>query len=832
MSSDTPPSTFTALNVLQYNCAQCGNGVPASRVHPENERQFCCHGCENAYAMLHDEAHVRSRLEEAPNDSESDSTHPFAYMDHPAFQKRYINSTSMTNVVSCRLLLENMHCASCVLTIEKLHQFLPGVVDVRAQLSEGTALIVYQPESIPLSRIAQALHDLGYAPHPYEVDEAELKEKHELRRRVIDLGISGACAGNTMLIAVAMYAGFFSGMSAEFQILFRWTSVLLASISLFGPGAVFFQNAWRAIRTMTPHMDLPVAVGLTAGAVMGTINTLLQRGEVYFDSITVLIFLLLVGRFIQYRQQRRSIRQVSLLKALTPQSARRIIGEPAERKIEVVPVEAISVGNVLQVRVGDVVPADGVVIQGASLLDRSILTGESVGVPVKQGEQIAAGTTNLSAPLLIEVTHIAEQTKVAEIARLVEAGIRGKTPIVQLANAIGGYFVVIVLSLALITFCLWINSGVETAVNNAMALLVVACPCALGLATPLTIAIAQGRAAREKILIKSGDVFERIQKPGDLWLDKTGTLTVGRPRLHDWTGDESLMPAVIELERGSLHPIAETLIRELTATTKTTSKEIVLSEITTVPGIGLHALHAGERVGIGSEKLVEALSANMAPTFASKLAEYHNSGWTGLVVIKGDDVVAVCAVGDSIRHDSASTVASLKQQGWRVGILSGDHQTVVSRVAAQLGIEAQRAIGEVTPEQKLERIRERGSVHETVMVGDGVNDSAALAAASVGIAVHGGATVSLEAADVYVNRPGLSPILNLFRGVKQTLRTVHLNFAVSLGYNLLAASLAMAGMIHPILAAVLMPISSLSVLAIAAANPAFRGSGDSQGASS
>ncbi len=780
---------------------------------------FCCHGCETAYLILQDDDELRKTLQERQQHSNRDLD--YTSMDHDAFKTRYVRSLSPERR-QIRLLLEGIYCSSCVFAIEKLSQYLEGVISSRVNLTSSTVTIEWNSDLVSLSMIAQTLHRLGYPPHPADDDRFAEIGRAENRKRLINLAVAGACAGNAMMIAFALYSGVFSGMAAEYLHLFRWTSLIVATVSLCGPGSLFFRTAWSALKTRTSHMDVPVAVGLLAGYGLGLANTVLGRGEIYFDSISVLVFLLLVGRYLQFWQQRKAVHQISLLKALTPQYARRIKHDHEGQQVtESIPLDAIEIGDVLEVRAGDLIPVDGVVSSGNSSIDCSILTGESIGVPVTVGDHVSAGTTNLLSPLVIQAKCLVAHSRLSEIASLVEAGIQSKTPIVQFANAIGGYFVVIVLLLAGLTFAGWATFSLELAINHAMTLLIVACPCALGLATPFTIAIAQARAARQQILVKSGDVFEHLQQPGTVWLDKTGTITEGKISVVEYQGETELIPAILAIEKQVVHPIANALLRDLVSTGELSETDHV-EEVNTLPGYGVCGRINGATIAVGSEKLIEKMTLSISEPFKKQLNRYHQSGLTGIVIAVDGTVQAICAISDQIRPDASIAIEQLKSAGWKVGILSGDHVEVVNKVGKQLGIPEEMTFSQISPEQKLEIVKESSKQETTIMVGDGVNDSASLAAASVGIAVHGGAAVSLQAADVYINRPGLLGITALMQGAKKTVRTIRLNFAVSLSYNIIAAGLAMSGMINPIIAAILMPLSSLSVLTIAFLNPAFR----------
>lgn len=800
----------------QGTCIHCHLPVPTSR-QTDEQPWFCCAGCEVAYAILQD---MDACLLEELNQSESVSSSDLSYeeMDHPHFRELYAREVE-PGLFRIRFHLEGMHCASCVFVIEKLPGFMPGVLSARVNLSTSSVDLIWDSTVVALSEIARTLDRLGYCPHPPQNNDAERIFKLENRKHLIRLGIAGACAGNVMLIAFALYAGMFTGMSAEHLNLFRWTSAALAMVAIFWPGQVFFKGAFSAIRTRTPHIDLPVALGITIGGVAGVINSIRGTGEIYFDSLTVLIFLLLVGRYIQFRQQHQALSHLSLLKSITPRSARLI----SHDEILTVPIEVLKPGDQVEVRAGDVIPADGTVFAGGSSVDESILTGESRPRMTQVGDVVTAGTVNLAAPLRIDIQDVGEKTRIGRLMNLVEQGVSSKLPLIELANRIAGIFVVTVILLAVLCFGLWWSSGVKIAVSNSISLLIVTCPCALGLATPLALAVAQGKAAKRAILINSGDVMERLATPGFLWLDKTGTLTYGKMQVYASSGDQSFLPHIRALEKQVVHPIATAITNYIDQQLESDHFDHPpLQEIDYTPGLGIRGKAGGHQISIGSEAYIAKQGGAISAEFQHIMHAYRQRGLTAVLVEVNERVVSVFGIGDELRADACSTIQELKNRGWSIGILSGDHPEIVSQIADCIGVAPEFVHAAVRPEEKLKIIQESTRRGTTVMVADGVNDSAALAAASVGIAVHGGAEASLQAAAVYLNRPGLAPLKELIDGARMTNRVIYRNLGISLVYNVFAAGLALGGMINPLVAALLMPVSSLTVLILSFVNRAFQ----------
>ena len=817
---DAEPATVRPGEAVE--CAHCALPVPPGLIAVERDRQFCCHGCEAAYELIHgtDLAGYYAICEQLdthpPQAVElSDSCEEF---DHPAFIERHVRMLP-DGRCEARLLVDGIHCAACVWLLEKLPRLLPGVVSARVDLARRVARVQWDADAVSLSTIARRLRSLGYAARPAGGD-AESDGFHQAnRRQLVQLAIAGACAGNAMLLAVAMYAGWFSGIADDHSRLLRLASAVLGTVSLLGPGATFYRGAWNALRTRTPHMDISLSLGLAAGGLMGLVNTWRGTGEIYFDSLCMLVFVLLTGRYMQFRQQRRAAERVAVLRGLVPCIASRINGEG---RVERVPVEALVVGDLVEVRVGDALPADGTVVSGTTQLDESLLTGESAGVRVADGDSAPAGAINLTAPIRLRVVSTGHETQVGRLSALVEAASLSRTPLVELANRASGVFLIVVLVVAAVTLVAWWPTGVDQAVDHTIALLIVACPCALGLATPLTIAVASGQAARRGILIRSGDVFELLSRRGTIWLDKTGTLTTGDLSLRSFHGDRSVAPFVRTLEEGIAHPVARSLARtlgRLTARDGLSEPSPLPDEFQYFPGLGVAGRFGDMRIECGSRRWLESRGADM--TAVELWLADSPAAATTIHVSRDGRVVATFLLGDAPRDEARDTVTALREAGWRVGMLSGDQADIAKAVARDVGIELSRVIAGVLPEEKLEVIRRTSETEQVVMVGDGVNDAAALAAADVGIAVQGGAEASLRAAKVYLTQPGLGSLTELLAGSDRSMHAIRRGLALSFAYNITAVTLAACGMVTPLLAAVLMPLSSLSVIALATMQRAF-----------
>ena len=786
-----------------FACSHCGLPVPGADV--DDGPRFCCEGCRTVHALLHERGLERYYALRDTADGRAGPARPtgrsYEEMDDPSVRGR-IARVDAAGRTTAELYVEGVHCAACVWLIERLPRLAPGVIEARLDLGRARATVVWDPRATALSRIAATLDALGYVPHPARGLAEQEARRREERRMLARIGLCGAVAANVMAIAFALYGGLLDGMEPEFAAFFRWLSLALSVPSLIWGGGVFFTGAWRALRQGALHMDLPISIGLGIGFAHGALAVVRGTGEVYFDTITILIFLLLSGRYLLRRHHRAAADAAELLAALAPSTARRLDASGVRE----VPVETLVPGDRVEIRAGDLVPADGRIATGHSCLDVSVLTGESRPVEAGPGEAVHAGTLNVAARLEVAVERTGDDTRVGRLARLVEEHARRRPPIVALADRIAGAFVAVVLALAAVTAALWWPTSPERALDCAVALLIVTCPCALALATPLAVSAAVGRAARAGILVKGADVVERLATPGLMLFDKTGTLTTGRPALASWWGNPSLRRHVAALEAGSAHPVARALAEALRD-----EPPAEVTAATEVPGGGVEGVVEGRHVLVGSLRFVAARSRVPGDALA-EIERLAACGHTPVAIASDGEVVAVAGLGDTLRPETAAVLDRVRSEGWRVGILSGDHPAVVAAIGVRLGLDAAASLGNVSAEDKLRHVERARAVGPVVMVGDGINDAAALAAATVGVGVHGGAEVVLASADVFVARPGLAPIAELLVGARRTLAVIRRNLLCSLGYNAIAVALAMAGRLDPIAAAILMPLSSLTVI--------------------
>ena len=816
--------------VAPVACAHCGLAVPAGLVREGEKEQFCCSGCRQVYTLVRewgfDQYYRLVNRQGGVLEPARVTGRSFEDFDDEHLRAE---ATEQVGADRCRtrLYLEGVHCAACVWLVEKLPAVLRGVDEVRLNLGSAVAEVTWRPGDTRLSAIARALDRLGYTPHVHRAARVQDARRIEDRAALARLGVATACAMNLMFLHGALYAGAYSGMAWAYETFFRWLSFAVSVPVLVFSARPFFQTALGGLRARVVHIDLPIAIALTCAFAASAWNTVRGSGPLWFDSLAMLVAALLGARQLQRSAQRAALERADSLRGVAfLEFARRLAGDGPGAPVVEVPLTALSPGDRVEVRSGELVPVDGVVLSGRSSLDNAVLTGEAAPVPVREGDVVNAGATNLGARLVVRVDATGEKTRVGALLAIVEEALSRKPALLRTTDLMARRFVQVLLVLAAVTGLAWLPRGPEVALERVVALLVVACPCALGLSVPLAVSVALMRAARSGVFIKNPDALERLRKVDTVLLDKTGTLTEGRATVLRWQGEDAVLQFARALEAESSHAVAR-------AFRSCFGRPIwvvrTVEDVVEVPGQGINGRLDGHDVCVGTRALLESEGA-FVPADLSRFAETLVADGLSPVFVAVDRRVAgVAGIGDALRSDARRTVAALRTQGVRVRILSGDHPAVVARVAAELDLPAADALGGLTPEAKRDLVAglvtSTGRAGAIVMVGDGVNDAAALALADVGIAVHGGTGATIVAADIVLTREGVTPLLDILDGARRLRGVVHRNLGFSLLYNAGASALALAGVVGPLLAAVLMPVASLTVVLSSAFTRTFAGAG-------
>lgn len=793
-------------------CTHCGLPVPEGAARAD-DHAFCCTGCEAVWHALHScglERYYELQRDAGERGNRPSGAGGYAYLDHDDFHARHVASL-VDGRRRVELRVDGMKCGACLWLLEALPRLAHGLLSSRVDLGRSVIVLEWAPDAVRLSQVAQRIAALGYQVRPLGTLASREEWRRQDRRWLVDIGVAGALSGNVMAIAFGLYGAQLSWMDEPTRQFLQWCSVLLAAIAVAWPGRIYLRNAWTSLRTRTPHVDLPIALALLAGLGGGIAMTALGRPGVYLESVSMLVFLLLVGRFVQFRQQRRARHEIELLCALVPQTARRVAADGSE---EEVPTEALRPGDRVRVPSGEALPADGTLSVREAHLDMQLLTGEARPVRTPIGASVFAGVRATSEPVEFVVTAAGDATRAASIARMVEDAAGRRPPVVEFANRIAGWFLLAVLAAAAVTGIVWWRIDPDRAPSIVIALLVVTCPCALGLATPLTMVASLGKAARAGILVRGGDVLERLARPGTLVLDKTGTVTLGTMTVLRERGSPEAVSLAAMLERSSVHPVAR-------AIAACRAGDGGVEDVREHAGRGIRGSVNGRSVACGSRAYMRELEIAVPEGIALDADAMEADGLSPVLVAVGHRVEAVLGIGDPVRADARGLVDGFRARGWYVRLASGDLPSLTARAAAVIGVDPESADGACSPERKMELVQSIAA-RPVVMVGDGVNDLPAMAAADVGIAVRQGAQATVARADVALTGGGLAQVSALVDGARRTMRTVHVNFAISLAYNLLGGALAVTGTISPLVAAILMPLSGLTVTAVALRMPRFR----------
>ena len=788
-------------------CFHCGAAIPdgvlVQEKGPDATLSFCCRGCQGAYLLISGaglaEFYRRRDWQEpglAADAFESSFNAPYL--------ARFVRPAGAASAID--VIIEGMRCASCVWLNEKIIGRLPGVLEARVNYATGRARVVFDPELVAPAAIFSRIAEIGYRARPYTSSAAQEGARREQRDLLLRFGTAVFLTMQLMAYSFALYAGYFQGIGAQIKTVLQIFSFLVTTPVVFYCGWPFLAGAWRALANRSANMELLIAIGTLSSYLLSVYESL-SGGEVYFETAAMIVTLILAGRLLENAAKRRSAGSIELLLGLCAGQARRFSGET----LETVDTAQLAVGDVILVAPGERFPTDGRVVEGCSDVDLSPVTGEALPVLLVAGDQVSAGGTNLTGALRVVCEKVAAESFIARVARLVEEAQSRRAPIQRVADRAASYFVPAVLCLALLTFC-WQyaarGGGFAGSLLTALAVVVIACPCALGLATPTAILAGTGAAAANGVIFKGGDILERLSRVSLAVFDKTGTLTCGLPELIGvrpaaGVTPETLLFLAASVESGSLHPIGKA-IRDHAASRGIPGPVGV--ELRGVPGGGVTGSVAGERVAVGSARFLAGLGISGVPGDLEVPA-----GELAVLVARAGNYLGTLVLKDRMRADAPALVAYFTGAGIPTLLLSGDRQDSVQQAADRLGIGA--GVGDLLPAQKadhLEELRRGGAT--VLMLGDGINDAPALSAADIGCAVAGGTDIAIETSDLVLVRPDLARLADAHRIARRTMAVVRQNLVWAFLYNLVGIPLAMTGRLTPIYAAAAMALSSVCVV--------------------
>ncbi|MFM5095220.1 heavy metal translocating P-type ATPase [Aeromonas rivipollensis] len=758
---------------------------------------MCCPGCQ-AVAQTILECGLASYYEHRTAPGIKGELVPselaaLTHYDLAEVQQEFVTETGTLREI--QLSVEGLTCAACAWLIERHLMGLPGLHYVNVNTTTHRARIKWDPDRLSLSDILKGFAKIGYRAYPFQTHSQEALYAREVRSYMFRMALAGLGSMQVMMCAVALYMDLFISVEEEFMIYFKWISLLLSTPIMIYSAQPFYAGAWRSLRQGHLSMDVSVSLALIGAFVASIWATVFNTGEVYYDSITMFVFFLLLGRLLELRARRKASESSSNLARLVPIMATRI---DADGEHEVA-AKTLRVGDRVRVLAGATLPADGIITLGQASLNEAMLTGEQLPLLKQAGDPVFAGTINTDAPLEIRVSHPIEESRLAQIMRLQDHALDDKPAIAQLADVLSRHFILVLLLIAAGVWTFWHFHDPERAFWVTLSVLVATCPCALSLATPTALTSATAHLTRSGILLRRGHVLDVLTRANRIVMDKTGTLTTGNISLVGVQplaelGKDECLAIARSLEAYSEHPIAR-------AFRSKGAEDVMLpaSEVTPVIGHGIQGRIAGKHYRIGSARWL-ALADEQEAT-------------QGLAIYLADETgpLARFTLADTVRADAGALIQAFKAAGLQTTILTGDSSPQADAVARELGVD--ELVKGVTPDGKLAYLKAREAAGDiSIMVGDGINDAPVLAGAHASFAMAGGTDLAKNSADAILLADDLSRLLTARALALRTRRIIQENFAWSIGYNLLVLPLAASGWLPPYLAAAGMSLSSLIVV--------------------
>lgn len=764
---------------------------------------FCCKGCQGVYHLLEDEG--LDSFYEKLGDTELQTASQFSNdssglekFDLEGFKNKYI-TVHDDGLYEINLIIEGIHCSACVWLNEKVLHKTDGVMEASINYTTNKAKVVWDPEEITLSRIIYTIRSIGYNAYPYDPklqEERAASTRKSYYARIL-VAIFGSM--NIMWLAIADYAGYFSGIEQSHKDILHAAEFILSTPVLFYSGWVFFRGAYFGYRNRIVNMDTLVASGALLAYVYSVYGMVTQQQQVYFDSVSMIITFVLVGKYLEVVSKKQAVDTLDSVMGTTPTEAT-VVKNGVK---SLVSVENIVVGDILELKPGEKVVVDGHLIRGEASFDQSSLTGESEPVYKTTGDSVLSGSICLDSTVRYTTDKDTSSSLLTSIVRLLEDSITKKPRIEQLANSVSGYFSTIILVIALLTFAGWMfySGSFEQSLIISISVIVIACPCALGLATPMATLVGIGMAAKRNILFKEAAFLETMAKSNLLALDKTGTITEGKPSIkavqHFGTYDPSLLYSLVLT---SSHPISKGIAKHLSELDESL-QEVPLENIKTVQAKGLRASYKGEEITGGNASFMQSLGIDADDKSDHALFYFAIDGI----------LLAKFELSDTIREGAAEAIKGIQEMGIRVVMLTGDHERSATKIAQEVGIREVHA--KLLPQEKaslVDRFHEEGNI--VVMAGDGINDTIALAKSDIAIAMGNGADIAISVSDVVLLDEKPQSILDAYKLSKRTFQAVKENLGFSLLYNAIAVPVAVAGFVNPLVAAFSMSLSSLIVV--------------------
>ena len=800
--------------MIKIECNHCHLSFDEKIMIKENDLNFCCGGCQSVYHILKSEnldsfyEKLGNKTIKAPLQVSNDDLSKF---DSENFLNSYTTITK-DGFVQIDLILEGIHCAACVWLNEKVLYDTKGVIEANINFTTNKARVVFNSDILKLSDIIKKIRSIGYNAYAYDSSIADKEASKAKQDYFVRIMVAVVCTMNIMMLSVAKYTGFFTGMSLEVKNMIHLAEFILATPVLFFSGFVFYKGAYFGLKNRIVNMDLLVSSGATMTYVYSLFVLFGAKGESYFDSVAMIITFVLVGKYLEVIGKKSAIDTLDKIKSTLPLEA--IVVKDGKKETKA--LNLVQVGDLIELKIGEKVPVDGKIISGNASFDESSLTGESIPVYKKTGDNIFSGTVILDSTILFEVVKDFKNSTFSSIVTLLEDSLNSKPKIQTLANKISRRFSLIILSIAFITFLVWYYFGLdlgfyfegvnqfERSFITAISVVVIACPCALALATPMASLVGISELAKKSLLFKEAKFIETIANATTVVFDKTGTLTKGELEVsfvEFFNKDERSINLLYSLLDSSNHPVSIAVKRYIKENFEVSN--VSLEDIKNIEAKGLSARYENIEILGGNEALLKE--------FDVKINIHLNSKFTQYLFCIDKKIVANFELKDELKDDAKELIEYLKEQNIESIMLTGDNNFVASSIAKELEISNYKA--NLTPKDKADFIKDlKNSGKTVVMVGDGVNDSVALASSDVAIAMGNSADISMMVSDVVMLNSKLKSLKDAFIISKKTYKHIKQNLAFSLIYNTITIPIAAAGFIIPLFAALSMSLSSLVVV--------------------
>lgn len=781
-------------------CSHCHLEFDDSVMIKEADHNFCCKGCQGVFHLLSDQG-LESFYDKAGSTKLTPPTKQYedsSNFNSPAFYDRFVK-TNQDGFSEVSLIIQGIHCSACVWLNEKALHKMDGVIEANINFTNNKANIIWADDVVKLSGIIDMIRAIGYDAYPYDAAIQEVHANKERKDYYLRMAVAIFASMNIMWIAVAQYAGYFSGITQDIKTILNVAEGLLATPVLLYSGWIFFRGAYYGMKNKVVNMDLLVATGATLTYVYSIYITVLEEGEAYFDSVSMIITFVLIGKFLEILSKKNAADTLDIIGKHIPSEVKIVSND----KIISCKLSDVCVGDVIVVSSGGKVLLDGEIIKGSGSFDESNLTGENEPIYKEVGESVISGTTSIDADIHFIATKDFEHSTLSNLVTLLESAINKKPKIEQMANRLSEHFSTTILALSFLTFIVWWlwPHSFETSFMVGISVIVIACPCALALATPVATLVGLSLGASRGILFKEAAQLETMAKADTLVLDKTGTITVGKPEVvkeHIYENfDKNLLYSLV---KSSNHPVSHGIFQYMKHNYEDID-EIIFDEFKQIPACGIKAKYKDTDIYGGNLKLLQRYEIDV--NFSSDNTIFY--------FVIDNKVVAAYELSDKIKEKAKEVVESIAKRGIEIIMLTGDNDYSAQKVAGLVGIS--HYMSEQTPEDKSKFINNLHDDGKTVvMVGDGVNDILALAQADIGIVMGSGSDIAIAVGDVVLLNDSLDALDDAFKISRTTYGLIKQNLGISLVYNAVTIPLAMAGYVIPLVAAISMSVSSLLVV--------------------